>query len=139
MTLAELQTEVRNWIQVDGWFASLPVLIEAAGDLEQELERSLNELGLSIVVATPSSRRRDVGSRAYLTVELVVAVAETPLTNQTGKSAAEALDRLIPRLHRAPLGEGQRMEFTRHESEDIPGLAAFRAHFEAGIVYPQNQ
>lgn len=135
MTLEQLQNDVRDYIQAHAWFAGLPVVVEAAGDLEQELEQALNELGLSLVVATPTSHRSDPGNRAYLTVELVVAIAETPLTNQTGKTTIQALDRLIPHLHRAPLGEGKPLSFLRHETEDIPGMAALRVHFEVGIVY----
>lgn len=137
MTLRELQETVREAIVADNWWADLDqaILIEAAGDFEQSLDRSLNELGLSVVVASPSSQLMADGPRAYLEAELVVALAEIPLTNTTGKHAAEALDRVIPLLHGKRLAGSLKLNFSGHETEDIPGMAAYRARFTGAIIY----
>jgi len=137
MTLRELQQLLREAIVADEWFAPLDesILIEARGDFEQTLERAVNELGLSIVVATPSSQTMEEGHKAYLNVDVVIAIAELPLTNTTGKHAAEALDRVIPLLHRKRLAGPLQLNFSGHETEDIPGMAAYRALFKGAIIY----
>jgi hypothetical protein len=136
MTLTELQSKVRDHIAANLWFADVPVIIESAGDFETELEIALQKLGLCIVVATPASVVKERGVQPYLTVQVVVAIAETPTVNQTGRHAGEALDRLIPLLHRMPLGGAGAgcLYFAAHDAEDIPGMAAYRIRFEANIV-----
>lgn len=135
MTFEQLQTTIQDTIKADAWFTDLPVLIEARGNLEAELDRTIGEMGLCLVITTPwSSMAKEHRARAVLQTEVLITAAESPLTNQTGKTSAEAIDRLIPLLH------GKAVEFSSlrcsgHQAEDIPGMAVFSVKFSVTISH----
>lgn len=138
MTFEELQSAVRDVLTADSWFSSLPVLVEARGDVEQELQRALNELGLSVVISTPQSRQSsDNAKRPLVEVTVLVSLAEMPMTNQTGKTATQALDRLIGLLHGHSFSThgATRLLYRDHRTEDVPGMNAHSVNFTTKIVH----
>lgn len=141
MTFSQLQQIVRDMILADSWFAGLPVLVEARGDFETELQIQLDKMGVSVVVATPDSAAKEDAPQPHVVAQVVVAIAEIPLTNNTDKHAAEALDRIIPLLHRQRIGGpgSPRLSFQGHDSEDFSGMAAYRVRFAVGITHQVTQ
>ncbi len=67
---------------------AVPVLTERKGDINTEITKALNQLGLSIVVVTPDGDSLETtGDGMRLRVRLVAEIAENVLINQ-GKSGA---------------------------------------------------
>lgn len=142
MTFTQLQGIVREMIVANAWFAEVAeqVLVESRGDFEVEMQKQLDRMGLSIVIATPESSSKGDAPLPHVEAVVVVAVAEMPMINESGKTAAEALDRLVSLLHHQRIGGpgSPRIRFTGHDSEDIAGMAAYRVKFAVGITHQFN-
>lgn len=133
MNFADILQGTKDRVEADAWFADLPVIIDVAGDLENQLEQALARLGLACVIAVRSSRNIQTdSSRPNLQCELGVMLTEIPTTNNTGKHALEGLDRIIPLLHAETIGDpllGPELRYQNHDREDAPGTATYVATF----------
>ncbi len=91
----------------------VPVLTEAKGDLNAELTKALNSLGLSVVVIAPDARSvQTAPGTVLLEVRLVIEVSEQVLLNQAKSAAAgvpvrsalEVATAIVAAANRAPNG-----------------------------------
>ncbi|WP_043582621.1 hypothetical protein [Geminisphaera colitermitum] len=118
-------------IAADPWLSNpalpVPVLTERKGDIETDLEQSLNNLGLAVAVVMPDAE--DVvttGSTLSLRVRLVAQVCESVLGNQSAcevakipyRPALAAVVRIMLAVHQKPNGLGP-------VRDRVPGLHEF--------------
>ncbi len=110
--LSAIQAALQARLQSHPWFADLPVLTEAKGDIENEIARALGALsgvdgkiGACVVILTPTAKCQNPNAPGPILDPLTVVVAaiESVTVNQgdqgTKKHAAEIAEMILRRLH----------------------------------------
>lgn len=126
-------------------FPTDPILTEQLGDLPQQVERLVMELGFGLVVTTAKGTAVDdaVAGRLLagplgLREELTVAIIHNPLLNTT-RNALETLHTVLATLHGQPAQLGERSPVIKvlgHEvATDVPdGLVVHHVRIGA-VIY----
>ena len=102
--LTSLQDEIAERLRSDTFFASVPILAERPRDLGYEIERTLGELGLVVIVSPPEPANFSATGRPakFEDLRLLVRVVEDPVLNdiETGPDGAQAAEQILALLHR---------------------------------------
>lgn len=101
--LTTLQQEIVDRLLADPFFDDIPVFPEHLEALDNEIDRA-EILGLGIVVATIQAdvQDPDVPGPYFNEIQLLVRIAEHPITNRnggTGKTAGEIAEKVCAVLH----------------------------------------
>lgn len=110
--LAAIQAALQARLSSHEWFADIPVLTEAKGDLENEIARALgtvtetnSKIGACVVILTPTAhcKNQNAPGPCLDPLNIVVDVLEDVLINQgdtgTKKHAAEIVEMVLRRIH----------------------------------------
>jgi len=137
-TLEQIQELVR--IRLITLFAgdSLGVLSEDQAETEYEVQKAVDEIGVSIIVRYPVPRvsRPNLPGPYFDSIEIAILIAESPIVNQ-GATAIEIAERILRSLHQFNLNlfDGQHCMVIAQSNaltvEDAPeGYRSFGVNFE---------
>lgn len=105
--LTDLQEETASVLASHEFFTPagseppIPVLTEKIRDLENEIQRKLSTLGVSVIIVTPTATVEypNIPGPEFSSVSIVARVVESPLLNTTGQPAAYVAEIVARLLH----------------------------------------
>ncbi len=135
--LTAIQAELANLLAADAYFIgppSIPVLVEDKGDLEFEIDKAINEIGISVVIITPKAEVR-IGN-ALLTI--VAGITENVVVNRaetgTQKAAVDVAEKIWDLLNNTSLTSTKsRLIVDGLELVEARGLLVYEVRFKTEV------
>lgn len=103
--LTQVQSEIRDLLLADPFFAKVAVLTEQIEDIENEIDRSMAELGIGCIVLTAQADCQHPNMRPvyFEQVTVVIRVFENVTFNRgeggSGKTASEVAEKIATLIH----------------------------------------
>jgi hypothetical protein len=132
---ASMQSSIRETIIADAWFAPMQsgVIVQDTGDLLNQINTSLQNLGLCILLlhASGDVSNGNLPGPYFSRIRIALQIAENVTLNRSKpipKTALEAAERLLALLHHKTVGESYGLLLAR-------GLQLIEAPKNATIAY----
>jgi hypothetical protein len=93
-------------LTADAYFSDVPVLSQRKGDLVNEIDVMLNQIGLGVLVMLPKITYQGQVNQVMLGLSFAVFVSEDPTINQTGKPAESVMEKIFKVIHWQANGTG---------------------------------
>lgn len=143
--IVELQEAIATRLRGDARFAKVLVVVEAVGDIENQIETVVSTLGAYALVMTPSLPvpHPDLSGPVFDALRIVVRCGEIPLVNRSvngiGISSLCLAVAAMERLHQwTPPGHGSCLTASTDGVQSFPdvpqGELAYDAHLRLGSL-----
>lgn len=98
--LKDIQDAIAKALTKEPFFANIPVITEAKGDVLNQIERAIAKLGICVVIETLTGKTDTMGVGAYsLDLKVGVTISEMVVINQgnsgTKKSASQVVAMIL--------------------------------------------
>jgi len=95
----DTQERLVNLIAADAYFSDVPVLSQRKGDLLNEIDAMLNNIGIGVLVMLPKIAYEGEMNHVMLGLTFAVFVSENPTINTTGKPAEAVMEKIFQLVH----------------------------------------
>ena len=94
--LKDIQEAIAKALKKEPFFANVPVITEAKGDVLNQIERAIAKIGISVVIETLTGKPETMGVGAYsLDLKVGVTVSENVVINQGASGSKKTASQVV--------------------------------------------
>ena len=136
--LTELQAELAAALSADAYFIgppAIPVLTENKGDIEFEINKAINEIGISVIAITPKAEPRVRGAQLSVSIGITENVVVNRATGGTQKAASAVVEKVWDLLNNKTLtSTSSRLLVDGLELIEARGLLVYEVRFKTEVI-----